>query len=140
MFVFNASQKSKELPVEVVEPVNKTANQLKKKHFSLLCEDDDDNESLPMPTGTAIIISELGRYSSLKAGVEENSCPLLFYKKNNHLLPNMAKISKMIFCITASSVPSECMFSSAGELISQKRTRLNPECAQDLLLLHKNKF
>jgi hypothetical protein len=25
-------------------------------------------------------------------------------------------------------------------LISQKRSRLHPECAQDLLLLNKNKF
>ena len=62
----------------------------------------------------------------------EFSCPLNFYKINENIIPNMAKIAKMVFCITASSVPSECRFSTAGDLISQKRSRLHPECAQDL--------
>jgi hypothetical protein len=52
----------------------------------------------------------------------------------------MGKIAKMLFCVTASSVPSECMFSKAGELISKKRSRLNPELAEDMLMLASNKF
>jgi hypothetical protein len=50
----------------------------------------------------------------------------------------MRKISKMLFCVTASSVPSECMFSKAEDL--KKRSRLNPELAEDMLILASNKF
>ncbi len=107
----------------------------KKKHFSLVCEEED--ESAVTITSSEIILTELSTYMTLKANVTEYSCPLGFYKRNEHLLPNMARIAKLVFCTTASSVPSECLFSSAGELISHKRTRLHPECAQELLLLKK---
>jgi len=72
-----------------------------------------------------IILAELKLYSTLKGSLDEHSCPLLFYKINEHQLPNMAKISKMLFCITASS---------------NKRTRLNPALAEELLILGLNKF
>jgi hypothetical protein len=52
----------------------------------------------------------------------------------------MANIAKRLFCITASSVPSECVFSKAGQLITKKRSRLQPELAEDLLILSLNKF
>jgi len=67
-----------------------------------------------------IILAELKLYSTLNGSLNEYSCPLFFYKMNEHQLPNIAKISKMLFCITASSVPSECLFSKSGELISKK--------------------
>ncbi len=95
---------------------------------------------LPDLSSTDVIIKEPENYSNIRAIVNEFSCPLNFYKINENIIPNMAKIAKMVFCITASSVPSECLFSTAGDLISQKRSRLQPECAQDLLLLKKNKF
>jgi len=87
-----------------------------------------------------VIIKELENYSYIRANVKKFSCILNFYKINESIIPYMAKIAKMVFFITASSVPSECLFSTAGDLISQKRSRLHPECAHDLLLLNKNKF
>jgi len=62
-----------------------------------------------------IILAELKLYSALKGSLNEYSCLLFFYKMNELQLPNMAEISKMLFCITASSVPSEYMFSKSGE-------------------------
>ena len=102
--------------------------------------DDDEVELSSELSKNEIILAELKLYSTLKGSLNEHSCPLLFYKINEHQLPNMAKISKMLFCITASSVPSECMFSKSGELISKKRTRLNPVLAEELLILGLNKF
>ena len=107
---------------------------------SLIMENLIKNNQFYNNSSTDVIIEELENYSNIRANVNEFSCPLNFYKINENIIPNMAKIAKMVFCITASSVPSECLFSTAGDLISQKRSRLHPECAQDLLLLNKNKF
>ena len=127
-----------EVIVETQAPHSRTVTKSKNNHFSLVCVEDEDD--LPKLSSTDVIIKELENYSSIRASVNEFSCPLNFYKTNENKIPNMAKIAKMVFCITASSVPSKCLFSTAGDLISQKRSRLHPECAQDLLLLNKNKF
>ena len=108
------------------------------KNFTLLCKE-EEIEPLEMSSND-VIINELRVYLTLKGLVTELSCPIQFYKLNSHQIPNMAKISHMLFSITASSVPSECVFSTAGELISKKRTRLRPALAEELLMLSKNKF
>lgn len=110
----------------------------RRKHFLFDCEDDE--AITPILTNNEIIMGEISIYTSLKADLDEDWSPLTFFKKNENVLPNLAKVAKMVFCTTASSVPSECLFSTAGDLISVKRTRLNPECAEDLLMLNKNKF
>jgi len=104
-----------------------------------LCEDEVDEE-ISETSGNDVIIKELKVYWTLKGALTEYSCPLQFYKLNSHQLPIMARIACMLLCVTASSVPSECVFSSAGDLISKKRTRLRPELAEELLMLRKNKF
>jgi hypothetical protein len=109
------------------------------KNLTLLCEEEETEEPLELSIND-VIINELSIYLTLKGFVTEHSCPIQFYKLNVHQLPNMARISKMLFCLTASSVTSECVFSTAGELISKKRTRLRPALAEELLMLSKNKF
>ena len=104
-----------------------------------MCDDDEVELSSEL-SKNEIILAELKLYSTLKGSLNEHSCPFLFYKINEHQLPNMAKIAKMLFCITASSVPSECMFSKSGELTSIKRTLLNLVLAENLLILGLNKF
>ena len=66
-----------------------------------------------------------------------SSNPILFYKDHQSSLPILSRMISF-FCTPASSVPSECMFSGGGTLISKKRTRLNPDKAEDLLFLDKN--
>jgi hypothetical protein len=81
-----------------------------------MCDDDEVEISSEL-SNNEIILAEPKLYSTLKGSLNEYSCPLFFYKMNEHQLQNMAKISKILFCITESSVPSECMFSKSGELI-----------------------
>jgi len=104
-----------------------------------MCEE-ADTESEPLQTGADIIVTEMRNYNSLKCHITEYSCPLEFYKLNLMHLPNMARIAKMLFCVTASSVPSECTFSKSGQIITPKRSRLIPELAEELLILSLNKF
>ncbi|CAF1552071.1 unnamed protein product, partial [Rotaria sordida] len=52
--------------------------------------------------------------------------PLLFWKEQEHVLPNMSRLAKQIFSIPASSAAVERAFSSAGIIISQRRTNINP--------------
>ncbi len=68
----------------------------------------------------------------------DKSCPLQFYQTYENILPNLSEIAKLVFCTTASSVPSECTFSQAGLLINKKRSRLSPAIAEDLLFLKIN--
>ena len=47
----------------------------------------------------------------------------------------MAKKAKMAFCITSSSVPSECLFSSTGDLIVEKKINTSPlVCARFIII------
>ena len=64
---------------------------------------------------------EILNYLKMNTKVSENSCPLAFYKNNLCQFPVLSKIAKMLFCITASSTPSEDLFSSAGKLLRRNR-------------------
>lgn len=89
--------------------------------------------------------------SSLKARVEAelaafklmpvipmSESPIEWWKLNFSRFPRIGMLSKRLLTIPGSSVPSERVFSAAGELISAKRNRLNPENVNMLLFLHEN--
>ncbi|CAF1148186.1 unnamed protein product [Rotaria sordida] len=61
--------------------------------------------------------------------------PLLFWKEQEHVLPNMSRLAKQIFSIPASSAAVERAFSSAGIIISQRRTNINPSTVNDIILI-----
>ncbi len=52
--------------------------------------------------------------------------------------PCLFKIAMKYLIIPATSVPSERVFSAAGEIISKKRNRLLPENASMLIMLNGN--
>jgi hypothetical protein len=66
---------------------------------------------------------------------DENDNPLLFWKEQQHLLPNLSKLAKKTFCIPASSAAVERAFSSAGVIISQRRANINPSTVNDMILV-----
>ena len=45
----------------------------------------------------------------------------------------------MVFSITASSTPSEEVFSTVGDIISDQRSRLTPEHAEELIMISQYK-
>lgn len=67
---------------------------------------------------------------------EEN--PLDWWKKHATLFPNLQEEAKRFLCSPASSVPSERLFSKAGELVSHRRSCLKDTHVDMILFLNKN--
>ncbi|CAF0844168.1 unnamed protein product [Adineta steineri] len=65
----------------------------------------------------------------------EDDDPLIFWQEQESILPNLSKLAKRIFCIPASSAAVERTFSSAGNIISQRRSSLNPSLVNDMILV-----
>ena len=59
-------------------------------------------------------------------------------EENASKYPLLAKIAREFLCIPPTSAPSERSFSTAGRIISEKRTNLLPETAQDLIMNRSN--
>ena len=72
--------------------------------------------------------------------VDMSSDPLSYWKsrKEEGILPKLIPVVKKFLCVPATSVPSEQLFSKAGELISARRNRLGRANIDMLLFLNKN--
>ena len=82
--------------------------------------------------------NEIRKYEAEDLLSLENQEPLKWWKAREHQLKYLSCVVKQVFCITASSVPSERLFSSAGNLVNEKRSCLSPENVDCLLFLYEN--
>ena len=107
-----------------------------------MCDESEDDEEVIAGdlNSDKMIEIELSKYRSMKWPRREDSCPLQFYKSNKLILPELSRISKLVFCSTATSVKSECTFSDSGLLISQKRTRLLAGKVEGIIMIKRNRF
>lgn len=67
--------------------------------------------------------NELQLYFSLPCATEETNI-LEWWKINEHQFPRLARIARDYLAIPATSVPSEQVFSTSKNLITEKRNRL----------------
>ncbi|XP_049962112.1 uncharacterized protein LOC126482176 [Schistocerca serialis cubense] len=63
---------------------------------------------------------------------------LQWWKNNSQRLPRLACVARKILNIPATSASSERIFSCAGNLISEKRSRLNADRLNDLVIINSN--
>jgi hypothetical protein len=63
---------------------------------------------------------------------------LKWWKNNKEKYPKLYLLSRRYLCIPATSVPSERVFSAAGEILSKKRSRLTPDHLDMLIFLFNN--
>ncbi|XP_067650354.1 E3 SUMO-protein ligase ZBED1-like [Haliotis asinina] len=84
-----------------------------------------------------MIDEELRLYNSLDS-LSINSSPLLWWKSNEYRLPYLSKVARHLLCIPATSVPSERVFSTAGDVVTAQRASLNPKNVDILVFLKKN--
>ena len=84
-----------------------------------------------------VVEQELLQYSRERSlQVTEN--PLQWWKDNEKRYFVLSHLAKKYLCIPATSVPSECLFSTAENIITAKRSCLDPDNVNMLCFLHDN--
>lgn len=91
----------------------------------------------PVGTPTSRALVELRRYVE-EPVLPRNCDPLLWWRENQHMYPNLASIVPEKFCIPATSVPCERLFSKAGYLLQDRRTRLSTEKVSQIMFINTN--
>ena len=81
--------------------------------------------------------SEFSRYDKVPQ-ISFKSDPLAFWNANKTKYPGAAKLARRYLAIPATSVPSERVFSKAGNIVTKKRASLDPDLVEKLLFLHYN--
>jgi hypothetical protein len=111
-----------------------------KSYTAKFYDDIDCPESNKRITNSVRARRELQMYLQVKLinctySNDENDNPLLFWKEQQNVLPNLSQLAKKIFSIPASSAAVERAFSSAGVIISQRRSNTNPSMVNDIILV-----
>ncbi|CAK1582297.1 unnamed protein product [Parnassius mnemosyne] len=102
--------------------------------------DREVNNLQPRSSPMAKAITEIGAYLE-DALLPRNSedTPLEWWKNNRHLYPTLCKLFIKRGNFLATSVPCERIFSKAGYIINDRRTRLTSEKVRQLVFLNINK-
>jgi hypothetical protein len=64
--------------------------------------------------------------------------PFLWWKGRKSLYPNLARLARQVLAIPATSVPTEEINSTAGDIKTSTRNSLTPDHTEQLLFLHRN--
>ncbi len=80
---------------------------------------------------------ELLRYLQ-EEPLELTAVPTLWWKENCSCYKYLAQLARKYLCIPATSVPSERLFSTAGNIVSANRSCLDADNVAMLCFLHDN--
>lgn len=72
------------------------------------------------------------------AQINRKADPLKYWQKKEAILPRLAKLAKKHLSLVATSAPSERVFSVAGQLVSERRSRLTTENVEKIMFMHEN--
>ena len=75
-----------------------------------------------------------------ESNAPRHSNPLLYWKEKQASWPLLATLARKYLAPPCTTVPSERLFSTAGNIVTDKRTRLDAEKVEMLLFLNKNMF
>ena len=70
--------------------------------------------------------------------LEIEESPLSWWKIEHQRYPHLSRLARKYLCLCATSVPSERIFSVAGEIVSDRRSALKPEKVDQLVFLARN--
>ena len=148
------------MPTKKVASIIGVYVRLREKISSLTTDSEIENDGLePSPkrpcTGLwksfSDILEEAGASVSNESGSQKLDAylaePLItfgrescynWWANNRHRFPSLAKIARQYLCAPPTSVASERLFSGAGEIYNDRRSRLAPEKAEMLLIIKYN--
>lgn len=82
-------------------------------------------------------ISEIDKYMR-EDTIAKSASPFLWWKENQNKYPMLCQLARKYLTIPATSVPSERIFSSAGDLVRAKRSCLSSKNINMLLFIYNN--
>ncbi|XP_055956189.1 E3 SUMO-protein ligase ZBED1-like, partial [Patella vulgata] len=145
--VQNSSQisRSKELVLVDNDSVNspETATQPKrsKTESGIISILGDTYNTLAPPHSPMSVIEiveqEMAKYRE-EIGISLTTNPLTWWSAQRNKYPYLSKLAKVYLCVPGTSVPSERVFSTAGDIVSSQRSCLKPSCVDMLIFLKKN--
>jgi len=66
------------------------------------------------------------------------ACPLQWWHSHQSLFPTLSQLARQYLGVMATSVPSENLFSKAGEIVTKKRSRLGTKTVGVIAFLNGN--
>lgn len=114
----------------IVEPTATPSTSSEKKQVDLLGFLDIPDKATPL--SDAII--DIRQYLE-KPVIDKNECPFIYWKQTHNQLK---EIAEAYLCISVTSVPSERIFSKAGQIVTERRNRLKEKNVNMLLFLKQN--
>lgn len=111
-----------------------------KKKSALSFLFDEDIEICKVEPATPLserISKEIDLYKK-ESRLPPTADPLMFWKKNSEKYPLLTRFAKAYLCVQATSVASERIFSTAGDIVTATRSCLDPDHVDRLIFLKKN--
>lgn len=107
-------------------------------------ENDDDNiwahhkkavQASRKQVGTDTSSDELKHYLNQPV-IQLNEDPIKYWQRQKLLYPTLSRVAERFLCMVATSVPSERLFSRAGNIITDNRSRLLGDRLSRLVFLN----
>lgn len=106
-----------------------------------VAEDDDIWKHLDFETvkvsSTSTALVELRQYTE-EGNILKKENPLDWWKARENTYPRLSKLAKKYLSVVATSVPRERIYSKAGQMISERRSRLKSKNVEMILFLNAN--
>lgn len=80
---------------------------------------------------------EIDKFISLPL-LSQDQNTLEWWKSNHGQYPNLTNLAKIYLCVSATSVPAERVFSTAGLIVNSQRSSLSTANVDMLIFLNKN--
>ena len=94
-------------------------------------------DAIDLTTDTETSKGECQLESYFRESVKTND-PLKWWASKNYDYNDLAKLAKKFLCIPATEVPSERVFSTAGQTITKYRASLDPGTVDEIIFINKN--
>lgn len=124
-------------PATATEATRVQTQQANTNEDDLIWGDFDRRMSSVIVTPTSSAIMEVRQYLE-EAYISRLDDPLMWWRGRTSVYPRLSHLARKKFCVVATSVPSERVFSKSGQLISERRSRLSAKNVQMIMFLNWN--